>query len=70
MSDHLGGLLAFLAGLAVSTLSLGVLPSSSSATVELVAVILANGLSSAIRFLILQTWVFGPGTRQVRPAAG
>ncbi|MGP3962011.1 GtrA family protein [Nonomuraea sp. 3N208] len=61
--DHLGGLIAFLIGLGISTLSLAVLPSGSSATAELIAVILANGLASAIRFALLQGWVFNPRLR-------
>ncbi|TMR98317.1 GtrA family protein [Nonomuraea basaltis] len=68
--DHLGGLIAFLIGMGISTLSLAVIPSDSSAAVELAAVILANGLASAIRFVLLQGWVFNPRLRPAAPSAG
>lgn len=64
--DHAGGLIAFLIGLGISTLSLSVLPSDASQVAELTAVILANALSSTIRFVLLQGWVFNP---RLRPAA-
>ncbi|MGN9840637.1 GtrA family protein [Nonomuraea sp. H19] len=66
--DHLGGLIAFLIGLGISTLSLAVLPSAASETAELIAVVLANGLASAIRFGLLQGWVFNPRPRPATPS--
>lgn len=61
--DHVGGLIAFLIGLGISTLGLAVLPPDSSQAAELLAVILANGLSSTVRFVLLQGWVFNPRLR-------
>jgi putative flippase GtrA len=66
--DHLGGLVAFLIGLGISTVSLAVLPSAPSRTAQLVAVILANGVSSSIRFVLLQGWVFNPRLRSAAAA--
>ncbi|WP_188192133.1 GtrA family protein [Nonomuraea sp. SYSU D8015] len=64
--DHVGGLIAFLIGLGISTLSLAVLPADSSQAAELTAVILTNALASAIRFALLQGWVFNPRLRPAR----
>jgi putative flippase GtrA len=60
LRHHAGGLVAFGAGLALTTAGLALLPDSASRTAELVAVVLANGLATAVRFLLLRAWIFAP----------
>ncbi|MEU4327061.1 bifunctional glycosyltransferase family 2/GtrA family protein [Nonomuraea dietziae] len=57
------GLIAFLVGLALTTGGLALLPSGAPHWVELVAVIVANGLATLVRFLLLRVWVFNPDRR-------
>ncbi|GAA5079070.1 putative flippase GtrA [Thermocatellispora tengchongensis] len=63
MRHQLEGGLAFLVGLGLSTGGLAVLhliaPEPSTAA-ELAAVVVANGLATLVRFLLLRTWVFHP----------
>ncbi|MFF0592865.1 GtrA family protein [Streptomyces antibioticus] len=58
--QHLRGLVAFAAGLALSggALALAHRALSDARTVELGALILANGAATAVRFLLLRHWVF------------
>ncbi|GAA3466726.1 bifunctional glycosyltransferase family 2/GtrA family protein [Nonomuraea roseola] len=60
------GLIAFLVGLALTTGGLALLPSGAPHWVELVAVIVANGLATLVRFLLLRVWVFNPDRRSSR----
>ncbi|MEV4064415.1 bifunctional glycosyltransferase family 2/GtrA family protein [Nonomuraea dietziae] len=60
------GLIAFLVGLALTTGGLALLPSGAPHWVELVAVIVANGLATLVRFLLLRVWVFNPDRRSPR----
>ncbi|MEV4160535.1 bifunctional glycosyltransferase family 2/GtrA family protein [Nonomuraea dietziae] len=60
------GLVAFLVGLALTTGGLALLPSGAPHWVELVAVIVANGLATLVRFLLLRVWVFNPDRRSSR----
>ncbi|MBB3726335.1 bifunctional glycosyltransferase family 2/GtrA family protein [Nonomuraea dietziae] len=60
------GLIAFLVGLALTTGGLALLPSGAPHRVELVAVIVANGLATLVRFLLLRVWVFNPDRRSSR----
>ncbi|MEU4720882.1 bifunctional glycosyltransferase family 2/GtrA family protein [Nonomuraea dietziae] len=60
------GLIAFLVGLALTTGGLALLPSGAPHWVELVAVIVANGLATLVRFLLLRVWVFNPDRRSAR----
>ncbi|MEU6411303.1 bifunctional glycosyltransferase family 2/GtrA family protein [Microbispora sp. NPDC046933] len=60
LRHHLGGLVAFVAGLALTTAGLSVLPGGAPRAAELAAVIVANGLATLLRFLLLRSWVFAP----------
>ncbi|MEU4696305.1 bifunctional glycosyltransferase family 2/GtrA family protein [Nonomuraea dietziae] len=60
------GLIAFLVGLALTTGGLALLPSGAPHWVELAAVIVANGLATLVRFLLLRVWVFNPDRRSPR----
>ncbi|GAA2645162.1 bifunctional glycosyltransferase family 2/GtrA family protein [Nonomuraea recticatena] len=60
------GLIAFLVGLALTTGGLALLPSGAPHWVELAAVIVANGLATLVRFLLLRVWVFNPDRRSSR----
>ncbi|MEU6428860.1 bifunctional glycosyltransferase family 2/GtrA family protein [Microbispora sp. NPDC046973] len=57
---HLGGLVAFVAGLALTSGGLAALPGGASRAAELAAVVVANGLATLLRFLLLRSWVFAP----------
>ncbi|MEZ0076619.1 glycosyltransferase [Planotetraspora sp. GP83] len=65
LRDHLGGLIVFFIGLALTTSGLALLPDDTSRTAELIVVVLANGLATLLRFVLLRAWVFIPrkGTR-------
>jgi putative flippase GtrA len=54
------GLVAFLVGLALTTATLALLPATAPGAVELVGVIVANGLATLVRFMLLRSWVFSP----------
>jgi putative flippase GtrA len=54
------GLIAFFVGLALTTGILAALPTGASRAAELVAVVVANGLATLLRFLLLRGWVFHP----------
>jgi putative flippase GtrA len=54
------GLLAFLVGLALTTGVLALLPATASRWVELAGVIVANGVATLVRFMLLRVWVFSP----------
>ncbi|MEN3533972.1 bifunctional glycosyltransferase family 2/GtrA family protein [Microbispora sp. ZYX-F-249] len=60
LRHHLGGLVAFVAGLALTSGGLAALPAGASRAAELAAVIVANGLATLLRFLLLRSWVFAP----------
>jgi putative flippase GtrA len=60
LRDQLGGLMAFLIALSMTTLSLAALPTTASQTTQLAAVLLANGLASGVRFTLLQAWIRNP----------
>lgn len=60
LRHHLGGLVAFVAGLALTSAGLAALPGGASRAAELAAVIVANGLATLLRFLLLRSWVFAP----------
>ncbi|WP_169980531.1 bifunctional glycosyltransferase family 2/GtrA family protein [Microbispora sp. H10836] len=60
LRHHLGGLVAFVAGLALTSGGLAALPGGASRAAELAAVIVANGLATLLRFLLLRSWVFAP----------
>ncbi|RGA01310.1 glycosyltransferase [Microbispora triticiradicis] len=61
LRHHLGGLVAFVAGLALTSAGLAALPAGAPRAAELAAVIVANGLATLLRFLLLRSWVFAPG---------
>jgi putative flippase GtrA len=58
--QHLEGMMAFFVGLALTTGILALLPDTASRATELVAVVVANGLATLVRFLLLRGWVFHP----------
>jgi putative flippase GtrA len=61
--QQLEGGLAFLLGLALSTGGLAVLHATmpgASRTVELVALVSANGVATLVRFLLMRAWIFHP----------
>ncbi|OPG03402.1 bifunctional glycosyltransferase family 2/GtrA family protein [Microbispora sp. GKU 823] len=60
LRHHLGGLVAFVAGLALTSGGLAALPGGASRAAELAAVIVASGLATLLRFLLLRSWVFAP----------
>ncbi|GAB3149380.1 bifunctional glycosyltransferase family 2/GtrA family protein [Microbispora hainanensis] len=60
LRHHLGGLVAFVAGLALTSAGLAALPGGAPQAAELIAVVVANGLATLLRFLLLRTWVFAP----------
>ncbi|KAB8185062.1 bifunctional glycosyltransferase family 2/GtrA family protein [Microbispora catharanthi] len=60
LRHHLGGLVAFVAGLALTSGGLAALPGGASRAAELAAVVVANGLATLLRFLLLRSWVFAP----------
>ncbi|WP_182905748.1 bifunctional glycosyltransferase family 2/GtrA family protein [Microbispora sp. H13382] len=60
LRHHLGGLVAFVAGLALTSGGLAALPGGASRAAELAVVIVANGLATLLRFLLLRSWVFAP----------
>ncbi|MEU7692370.1 MULTISPECIES: bifunctional glycosyltransferase family 2/GtrA family protein [Microbispora] len=60
LRHHLGGLVAFVAGLALTSAGLVTLPDGAPRAAELAAVVVANGLATLLRFLLLRTWVFAP----------
>ncbi|GII55256.1 sugar translocase [Planotetraspora thailandica] len=67
---HLEGGVAFLISLVVSTGGLALLHlvvPAPSTHAELIAVVVANGLATLVRFLLLRTWVFNP--RRAKQAA-
>ncbi|MDQ1644808.1 MAG: hypothetical protein QOJ50_992, partial [Cryptosporangiaceae bacterium] len=58
---HYGeGLAVFALGLALSTGALALVPSAASASVQLTALVAANVVTTALRFVLLRTWVFSP----------
>ncbi|MFD1934210.1 glycosyltransferase [Nonomuraea mangrovi] len=60
------GLIAFLVGLALTTGGLAMVPEGAPHWVELMTVIVANGLATLARFLLLRVWVFNPKRRNAR----
>ncbi|MBB2743877.1 UNVERIFIED_ORG: putative flippase GtrA [Microbispora rosea subsp. rosea] len=60
LRHQLGGLVAFVAGLALTSGGLAALPGGASRAAELAAVVVANGLATLLRFLLLRSWVFAP----------
>lgn len=57
--DHAAGLTAFLVALAITSLSIGILQAvvpHAGRILELTVVIVANGLATVTRFLLLRTW--------------
>ena len=58
--DHVGGLIAFGIALAITTSSIGVLhllaPNAGRVT-ELAVLVAANVLATAIRFVVLRSWI-------------
>ncbi|QFG21410.1 bifunctional glycosyltransferase family 2/GtrA family protein [Actinomadura sp. WMMB 499] len=70
--QQLEGGLAFLIGLALSTGGLALLHAAapgSSRTVEVLALVAANGTATLVRFLLMRAWIFHP-RRLGRPAGG
>jgi putative flippase GtrA len=57
---HLESMLVLCIALAITTVSLDLLPSATSPLTELATVILSNGLAGIVRFVLLRTWVFNP----------
>ncbi|MEU7859934.1 GtrA family protein [Nonomuraea sp. NPDC049141] len=57
---HLESMLVLCVALAITTVSLDLLPSVTSPLAELATVILSNGLAGIVRFVLLRTWVFNP----------
>ncbi|RCG29552.1 glycosyltransferase [Sphaerisporangium album] len=60
LRHHVQGLVAFAAGLALTTCALALLPDTASRTAELAGVVCANALATLLRFLLLRAWVFTP----------
>jgi putative flippase GtrA len=63
LRDQMGGLVAFAIGLALSSGTLALVHAWNahpSPSVEVVALVLANGLSTLARFVLLRAWVFHP----------
>ncbi|WP_431898767.1 glycosyltransferase [Nonomuraea sp. bgisy101] len=60
------GLIAFLVGLALTTGGLAMVPEGAPHWAELMTVIVANGLATLARFLLLRVWVFNPKRRNAR----
>jgi putative flippase GtrA len=72
LRDQLGGGIAFLVGLGLSSGSLGLLHTVEphpSRPVEVVALVFANALATLARFLLLRAWVFHPRRRSGRGEA-
>ena len=71
LRDQIGGLVAFGIGLVLSTGTLAAVHAAvhhPSRTTELTALIVANGLSTLARFVLLRAWVFHP-RHHPRPSA-
>ncbi|NUP53020.1 MAG: glycosyltransferase [Catenulispora sp.] len=63
LRDQIGGLVAFVIGLVLSSGTLAGVHAAvqhPSRGVELVALVVANGLSTLARFVVLRAWVFHP----------
>jgi putative flippase GtrA len=61
--DHVAGLIAFAVALGITTLSialLGRLAPNSGRTVELAVLVVANGLATVVRFVLLRSWIDRP----------
>ena len=71
--DHLAGLIAFGAALAITTASIATLAlvaPSAGRVLELVVLIAANGVATAARFLLLRAWIDRrPGAAPSTPSA-
>lgn len=57
---HLESMFVLCIGLAITTVSLDLLPSATSPLTEFATVILSNGLAGIVRFVLLRSWVFNP----------
>jgi putative flippase GtrA len=58
--DHAGGLIAFGAALAITTIAVLVLHTATATApraVELAVLIVANGLATVVRFVMLRAWI-------------
>jgi glycosyltransferase involved in cell wall biosynthesis len=72
LRHHAQGLLVFALCLGLTTfalLGLETLAPGAPPALELAVLVLANGLATALRYLLLRLWVFGPGPA-ARPARG
>ncbi|MFC4585504.1 bifunctional glycosyltransferase family 2/GtrA family protein [Sphaerisporangium corydalis] len=58
------GLVAFLIGLALTTGTLALLPTTAPRAIELAGVVAANALATLARFMLLRTWVFRPNRQK------
>ncbi|MEU5883003.1 bifunctional glycosyltransferase family 2/GtrA family protein [Spirillospora sp. NPDC047279] len=68
--QQIEGGVAFLLGLTLSTGGLAILHAAApdaSRTVELAALICANGVATLVRFLLMRAWVFHPRRLQTQP---
>jgi putative flippase GtrA len=66
LRDQVGGLVAFAIGLVLSSGTLAAVHAANprpSRVTELVALVVANGLSTLARFVLLRAWVFHPRRR-------
>ncbi|NUR30881.1 MAG: glycosyltransferase [Catenulispora sp.] len=66
LRDQVGGLVAFAVGLVLSSGTLAAVHAGSphpSRGTEIVALVVANGLSTLARFVLLRAWVFHPRRR-------
>ena len=66
--DHAAGLIAFAVALALTSLTLLAVSSAgqSGRMVELPALILANLVATAVRFILLREWIFQTRQRRIR----
>lgn len=70
--DHAGGLLAFLVALAITSASiaaLGIVAPEAGRLAEVVVLLAANAAATAVRFVLLRTWILAdraiPVTREM-----
>jgi putative flippase GtrA len=63
LRDQVGGAVAFIIGLVISSATLAAVNASTqhpARSVEIVALVVANALSTIVRFVLLRAWVFHP----------
>jgi putative flippase GtrA len=73
LRHHAQGLLVFGLCLGLTSASLALLAAwapDASAAVELAVLIVANGLATLLRYLLLRLWVFGPAAGDAPPGPG